>query len=136
MRALAKELKGAGDGLDKAVKAELKEIAADIVPEARAETARAHPHAKTPKHAGEWKWASLVKGIGAGADAAGPFLRLNADKLPGAYGFAFGSNKKPQFPPRKKDGYFFFPAIDRAKPEAAERIDAVVTDYLQQLGGD
>lgn len=135
MRALAKELKSGDERLDLALKKELKVIAGEIVPESREAAQRHKPNPRTREHDGEWKWAQLVKSITAGADQDGPFVKTTADKLPGAMGFAFGSDKRPQFPPRRPKGYFLWPQIDQAREEAGERIEAVVTEYLEKLGG-
>jgi len=138
MRALAKELKAGDERLDLAIKKEFKAIAADVVPVARDKAKAARPNPKTPKHPGEWHWPDVAKAITAGADTDGPFVKFASDKLPGVMGFVFGSDARPQFPPRRRTGYIFFPQIDAAREEAGERIEAVVTDYLEKLanGGE
>lgn len=48
-------------------------------------------------------------------------------------GLEFGSNKKRQFPPRTRLGYFIYPALRRIQPnlvkEWEESIDAILKEY-------
>jgi hypothetical protein len=49
------------------------------------------------------------------------------------YGLEFGSNRLPQFPSRKKEGYFIYPTLKRIQPELIKRWEAAFSEILKRF---
>jgi len=47
-------------------------------------------------------------------------------------GLEFGSNKKPQFPPRTRSGYFIYPALRRIQPNLVKQWEESFNKILKE----
>ena len=56
-----------------------------------------------------------------------------ANTLDMVYGLEFGSNQYPQFPPRRKEGYFIYPTLRKIQPEIIKRWEAAFTEILKEF---
>lgn len=56
-----------------------------------------------------------------------------ATTLDMVYGLEFGSTKYPQFPPRRKEGYFIYPTLRRIQPELIKRWEQAFDEILKEF---
>lgn len=56
-----------------------------------------------------------------------------ASTLDMVYGLEFGSTKYPQFPPRRKEGYFIYPTLRRIQPELIKRWEQAFDEILKEF---
>lgn len=56
-----------------------------------------------------------------------------ASTLDMVYGLEFGSTKYPQFPPRRKEGYFIYPTLRKIQPEIIKRWEKAFSEILEEF---
>lgn len=56
-----------------------------------------------------------------------------ASTLDMVYGLEFGSTRLPQFPARKKEGYFIYPTLRKIQPELIKRWESAFDDILKEF---
>jgi hypothetical protein len=56
-----------------------------------------------------------------------------ASTLDMVYGLEFGSVNYPQFPPRRKEGYFIYPTLRQIQPELIKRWEAAFDEILKEF---
>lgn len=129
LREWVKELRQAPERLDKPMRAQFREIAAEVRTKARAAAQEHHPPAgPNTGRPHKQHWSALVSSITSGADSDTPWLKLGSERVPWALGFEFGSrkNRYPQFPVwrgfGRQAGYFFWPAIRAEEPDMKDRM--------------
>lgn len=61
------------------------------------------------------------------------FFSGGASTLDMVYGLEFGSNQYPQFPPRRKEGYFIYPTLRKLQPEIIKDWEKAFTDILKEF---
>jgi len=130
IRQLIDEFKAAPSRLDRDMRASFRRLAIPARDEARRDAAGSRPERTTPKHKGDYHWKTLVNAIQSSADDDTPTLNFGSDRVEGWAGHAFGSDKLKNFRPRNKEGYFFYPTIERLKPDMNVAAQKVVEDYM------
>lgn len=116
--------------LDKDMRASFRGLAVTVRDDARARARGEKPTGKRPQRKGSYTWNKLVNSITSGADADTPTLKIGNASVPGWAGWEFGSDRLPQFGPRRKEGNFFFPTVRAAIPEMNEAAQKVVDGYV------
>jgi hypothetical protein len=61
------------------------------------------------------------------------FFSGGASTLDMVYGLEFGSNRLPQFPARKKEGYFIYPTLRKLQPELIKRWESSFDKILKEF---
>jgi len=61
------------------------------------------------------------------------FFSGGASTLDMVYGLEFGSNQYPQFPPRRKEGYFIYPTLRKLQPEIIKEWEAAFDKILKEF---
>ncbi len=61
------------------------------------------------------------------------FFSGGASTLDMVYGLEFGSNKYPQFPPRRKEGYFIYPTLRKLQPEIIDKWEKSFDKILKEF---
>lgn len=61
------------------------------------------------------------------------FFSGGASTLDMVYGLEFGSNQYPQFPARRKEGYFIYPTLRREQPEIINRWENAFDKILKEF---
>lgn len=61
------------------------------------------------------------------------FFSGGASTLDMVYGLEFGSNRLPQFPPRRKEGYFIYPTLRRLQPEIIDKWEKSFDKILKEF---
>ena len=56
-----------------------------------------------------------------------------ASTLDMVYGLEFGSVQYPQFPPRRKEGYFIYPTLRKIQPEIIKRWEKAFSEILEEF---
>lgn len=56
-----------------------------------------------------------------------------ATTLDMVYGLEFGSTRYPQFPARRKEGYFIYPTLRRIQPELIKRWEQAFDEILKEF---
>lgn len=56
-----------------------------------------------------------------------------ATTLDMVYGLEFGSNRLPQFPARKREGYFIYPTLRQIQPELIKRWEQAFDEILKEF---
>ena len=56
-----------------------------------------------------------------------------ANTLDMVYGLEFGSNRLPQFPARKREGYFIYPTLRQIQPELIKRWEQAFDEILKEF---
>lgn len=136
---LVAALKAGPERLDKGMRKEFRGITKTVEREARSRAQGQRPTPKTPKHAGEYHWSTLVNTIKAGADGDSPTVSFGSAKVPGWAGWEFGATKLPQFPPRSAKvgrgnaGYFFFPTVRDQEEAVLDAAQKVVDEYAKDI---
>jgi len=61
------------------------------------------------------------------------FFSGGASTLDMVYGLEFGSNRLPQFPARRKEGYFIYPTLRKIQPELIKRWETSFDKILKEF---
>lgn len=61
------------------------------------------------------------------------FFSGGASTLDMVYGLEFGSNRLPQFPARRREGYFIYPTLRKLQPEIIKEWENAFTDILKEF---
>jgi hypothetical protein len=61
------------------------------------------------------------------------FFSGGASTLDMVYGLEFGSNQYPQFPGRRREGYFIYPTLRKLQPEIIKEWESAFTDILKEF---
>jgi hypothetical protein len=61
------------------------------------------------------------------------FFSGGASTLDLVYGLEFGSNRLPQFPARRKEGYTIFPTLRRLQPEIIKKWETAFDKILKEF---
>lgn len=61
------------------------------------------------------------------------FFSGGASTLDMVYGLEFGSNQYPQFPPRRREGYFIYPTLRKFQPEIIKEWEKAFTEILKEF---
>ena len=61
------------------------------------------------------------------------FFSGGASTLDMVYGLEFGSKQYPQFPPRRKEGYFIYPTLHKLQPEIIDKWEKSVDKILKEF---
>lgn len=61
------------------------------------------------------------------------FFSGGASTLDMVYGLEFGSNRLPQFPARKREGYFIYPTLRKLQPELIDRWENAFDKILKEF---
>jgi hypothetical protein len=61
------------------------------------------------------------------------FFSGGASTLDMVYGLEFGSNRLPQFPARRREGYFIYPTLRKLQPEIIKEWESAFTDILKEF---
>ena len=56
-----------------------------------------------------------------------------ANTLDMVYGLEFGSNRLPQFPDRRREGYFIYPTLRKIQPELIKRWEQAFEEILKEF---
>lgn len=56
-----------------------------------------------------------------------------ATTLDMVYGLEFGANKYPQFPSRRREGYFLYPTLRKIQPELIKRWEEAFEEILKEF---
>ena len=111
LRAMSPELR---KGLDQ----ELKKAATPIANEAKRNYRRQHPRRRGGR--------GSQRGIRAQAGGGKVRVVLGSSRYPYLVGQEWGSHQYPQFPPVKRDGHFFWPAIQAGADDLADEVERIV----------
>jgi len=61
------------------------------------------------------------------------FFSGGASTLDMVYGLEFGSNQYPQFPGRRREGYFIYPTLRKLQPEIIKEWEKGFSDILKEF---
>ena len=61
------------------------------------------------------------------------FFSGGASTLDMVYGLEFGSTNYPQFPPRRKEGYFIYPTLRKLQPEIIDKWEKSFDKILKEF---
>ena len=61
------------------------------------------------------------------------FFSGGASTLDMVYGLEFGSTRYPQFPPRRKEGYFIYPTLRKLQPEIIDKWEKSFDKILKEF---
>ena len=61
------------------------------------------------------------------------FFSGGASTLDMVYGLEFGSNRYPQFPARRKEGYFIYPTLRKIQPELIDKWENSFEKILKEF---
>lgn len=61
------------------------------------------------------------------------FFSGGASTLDMVYGLEFGSNRLPQFPPRKREGYTIYPTLRKIQPEIIKKWETAFDEILKEF---
>ena len=61
------------------------------------------------------------------------FFSGGASTLDMVYGLEFGSNRYPQFPARRKEGYFIYPTLRKLQPEIIDKWEKSFDKILKEF---
>jgi hypothetical protein len=61
------------------------------------------------------------------------FFSGGASTLDMVYGLEFGSTQYPQFPPRRKEGYFIYPTLRKIQPEIIKQWEEAFDQILKEF---
>lgn len=61
------------------------------------------------------------------------FFSGGASTLDMVYGLEFGSNRLPQFPARKREGYFIYPTLRQNQPEIIKKWETAFDEILKEF---
>ena len=61
------------------------------------------------------------------------FFSGGASTLDMVYGLEFGSVNYPQFPPRRREGYFIYPTLRKLQPEIIKEWEEAFTEILKEF---
>jgi hypothetical protein len=61
------------------------------------------------------------------------FFSGGASTLDMVYGLEFGSSKYPQFPPRRREGYFIYPTLRKLQPELIKKWETAFDEILKEF---
>jgi hypothetical protein len=61
------------------------------------------------------------------------FFSGGASTLDMVYGLEFGSNQYPQFPGRRREGYFIYPTLRKLQPEIIKEWESAFSDILKEF---
>lgn len=137
IREIVEALRAMPERLDKDMRKEFRGIAKAVETTARGRAQGARPARTTPPSKGSYSWKQLVNSIKAGAESDSPIVQYGSPAVPGWAGWEFGSDRLPQFPPRragKGGGRFFFPAVRATTDDVFKAAEEVVERYAREAG--